>query len=286
MHQRELKPATAGDDGGYVEAALAESSTPARRLMPRRLKIAGAIALACALVALLATSLLGGGSGSRSAATAAATPQRVAAAVPDTQAGQVPGPLKSHPKVVVAVPPGQAPPVDPGAVPSTGAAAPQPQSDAQVRSELAQFRKHLASFNAARGPIPQVRSDGTAVAPLTAPSVVAAVIGAGNAIATTPYKWGGGHGAWKDNGYDCSGSVSFALAGAGLMNSPLTSGMFMTWGDPGPGRWITIYANNGHVWMTVAGLRFDTSGANGFTRWQSAKGRSTAGFVVRHPPGY
>jgi cell wall-associated NlpC family hydrolase len=183
------------------------------------------------------------------------------------------------------VSPGQAAPVDPSSLPSTGASAPQAPSDAEVRSELALFRQHLATFSAARGPIPQVRSDGTAVAPLQAPSIVAAVIGAGNAIATTPYKWGGGHGAWKDNGYDCSGSVSFALAGAGLMSSPLTSGMFMSWGDPGPGRWISIYANNGHVWMIVAGLRFDTSGANGFTRWQSAQGRSTAGFVVRHPPG-
>jgi hypothetical protein len=114
---------------------------------------------------------------------------------------------------------------------------------------------------------------------------VAAVIGAGNAIATTPYKWGGGHGAWKDNGYDCSGSVSFALAGAGLMSSPLTAIMFENWGAAGPGRWITIYASSGHVFMVVAGLRFDTSGANGGTRWQSAKGRSYAGFVARHPPG-
>jgi cell wall-associated NlpC family hydrolase len=175
--------------------------------------------------------------------------------------------------------------VDAGSIPSTGAAAPQPQSDAQVRSELAQFRKHLATFSAARGPIPQVRSDGTAVAPLQAPSVVAAVIGAGNAIATTPYKWGGGHGAWKDNGYDCSGSVSFALAGAGLMSSPLTAVMFENWGDPGPGRWITIYASGSHVFMVVAGLRFDTSGANGGTRWQSAKARGYGGFVPRHPPG-
>ena len=254
--------------------------------MPRRLRITGAIAAACAALAVLGALLLGGSGGTRDAATAAATPQRVAAAVPDSAAAQEAGPrLKSHPKVVVAVPPGQAPPVDASSIPSTGAAAPVAQSDAEVRSELAQFRKHLATFSAARGPIPQVRSDGTAVAPLQAPSVVAAVIGAGNAIATTPYKWGGGHGGWKDTGYDCSGSVSFALAGAGLMSSPLTSGMFMSWGDPGPGRWITIYANNGHVWMTVAGLRFDTSGANGFTRWQSMNGRTTSGFTVRHPPG-
>jgi cell wall-associated NlpC family hydrolase len=249
--------------------------------MPRRLRITGAIAAAIAVIAA-AVALLGGGSGNKSA-TAAATPQRVAAAVPDAGAAQdqLPGPLKSHPKVAVALPPGEAPPE----TTSSSGAAPVAQSDAEVRQELALFRKHLSTFSAARGPIPQVRSDGTAVAPLQAPSVVAAVIGAGNAIATTPYKWGGGHGAWKDNGYDCSGSVSFALAGAGLMNSPLTSGAFMSWGDPGPGRWITIYANNGHVFMVVAGLRFDTSGANGGTRWQSAKARSYSGFAVRHPPG-
>jgi cell wall-associated NlpC family hydrolase len=132
--------------------------------------------------------------------------------------------------------------------------------------------------------VPEVRSDGTAVAPLEAPDVVATIVAAGNAIATTPYKWGGGHGAWRDKGYDCSGSVSFALAGAGLMTSPLTSGGFMHWGARGPGKWVTIYANAGHVFMVVAGLRFDTSGAQGGTRWQPAP-RSYAGFVARHPPG-
>jgi cell wall-associated NlpC family hydrolase len=248
-------------------------------MMPRRLRITGALAAACAAIAVLVAAL-GAGSENRSAA---ATP--VAAAVPNAKAaeGRLPAPLKSHPKVAVALPPGQSAPVDPSS--STGSGGPVAQSDAEVRRELALFRKHLSTFSAARGPIPQVRSDGTAVAPLQAPSVVAAVIGAGNAIATTPYKWGGGHGAWKDNGYDCSGSVSFALAGAGLMSSPLTSGSFMSWGDPGPGHWITIYANNGHVFMVVAGLRFDTSGANGGTRWQSARARSYAGFAVRHPPG-
>src|SRR5204862_7957560 len=137
---------------------------------------------------------------------------------------------------------------------SSGAVA---QSDAEVRRELALFRKHLSTFSAARGPIPQVRSDGTAVAPLQAPSVVAAVIGAGNAIATTPYKWGGGHGAWKDNGYDCSGSVSFALAGAGLMSPPLTAALFENWGAPGPGRWITVYASGGPALPVVAGRASD-----------------------------
>jgi cell wall-associated NlpC family hydrolase len=111
------------------------------------------------------------------------------------------------------------------------------------------------------------------------------VIAAGNEIATKPYKWGGGHGAWKDSGYDCSGSVSFALAGAGLLDRPLDSSGLMRWGAPGPGRYISIYANAGHVFMVVAGLRFDTSGAQGGTRWQPASGRSYNGFTVRHPPG-
>src|SRR3954470_22553760 len=222
MRLRVLKPLPARDDGSRVEGALA--------VMPKRLRITGAIAAAVAVIAA-AVALLGGGSGNKSA-TAAATPERVAAAVPNADGAQdqLPGPLKSHPKVAVALPPGQAPPE----TTSSSGAAPVAQSDAEVRQELVQFRKHLSSFTAARGPIPQVRSDGTAVAPLQAPNVIASVIAAGNAIATTPYKWGGGHGGWKDTVYDCSGSVSFALAGAGLMGSPLTSGGFMHWGDAGP----------------------------------------------------
>jgi len=132
----------------------------------------------------------------------------------------------------------------------------------------------------------EVEPGGTAVAPVDAPNVVAAVIQAANSIARTPYKWGGGHGAWADTGYDCSGSVSFALAGAGLLGSPLDSTRFEHWGAAGPGRWITVYANAGHAFMVVAGLRFDTSGRSGprGTRWQPVM-RSTAGFVTRHPPG-
>jgi cell wall-associated NlpC family hydrolase len=118
-----------------------------------------------------------------------------------------------------------------------------------------------------------------------APRAVALVVAAANEIATKPYKWGGGHGAWKDSGYDCSGSVSFALAGARLLDSPLDSSGLMRFGAAGPGRWITIYSNPGHVFMTVAGLRFETSGqGSAGTRWQrGAKG--TAGYTVRHPPG-
>jgi len=117
------------------------------------------------------------------------------------------------------------------------------------------------------------------------PLRVRRIIAAGDRIAGKPYKYGGGHGTWSDSGYDCSGSVSYALHGAGYLSSALTSGGFMSWGSPGRGRWVTIYAAPGHVYMVVNGRRFDTSGRyeNG-TRWQ-ASDRSSAGYVVRHPPG-
>ncbi len=115
-------------------------------------------------------------------------------------------------------------------------------------------------------------------------SAVAKVIAAANQIASTPYVYGGGHGG-DSSGYDCSGSISYALAAAGLVSSPLTSGGFMSWGVPGPGQRITVYANAGHAFMVVDGRRFDTSAlSGGGTRWTSTM-RSTAGFVARHPPG-
>ena len=115
--------------------------------------------------------------------------------------------------------------------------------------------------------------------------VVARVVRAANRIAHKPYKYGGGHGQWNDSGYDCSGSVSYALHGAGLLSSALTSGGFMRWGAPGPGKRITIYASPGHVYMVVDGRRFDTTGRDeSGTRWQASQ-RSSAGYVVRHPPG-
>jgi hypothetical protein len=127
--------------------------------------------------------------------------------------------------------------------------------------------------------------NGIALPPLEAPEAVRQMIEAGNQIARTPYLWGGGHGKWVDKGYDCSGSVSFVLASAGFLDSPLASGPLMSWGEPGPGKWVTIWTNPGHVFMEVAGIRFDTSGTkvNG-SRWQNDM-RSTAGFVARHPPG-
>jgi peptidoglycan hydrolase-like protein with peptidoglycan-binding domain len=131
----------------------------------------------------------------------------------------------------------------------------------------------------------KVTNSGYAVAPTTAPPAVKAVIAAGNKIAKTPYKWGGGHPAWTDSGYDCSGSVSFALHGAALLDSALVSGDFGHWGAPGAGRWITVYSSSQHVYMTVAGMRFDTSArAQTGSRW-TTRSRSSRGFAVTHPAG-
>jgi cell wall-associated NlpC family hydrolase len=127
-----------------------------------------------------------------------------------------------------------------------------------------------------------------ASAPRNAPPAVKAVIAAANSIAHTPYVWGGGHGSWYSYGYDCSGALSFALYGAGLLDTPLTSGALESYGAPGPGKWITIYANATHTYMTVAGLRFDTSGnPEGVSgpRWHTEPPYPD-GFVVRHPVGY
>jgi cell wall-associated NlpC family hydrolase len=130
-----------------------------------------------------------------------------------------------------------------------------------------------------------VTADGFAVPPESAPEAVKEVIAAGNAIATTPYKWGGGHGQWDDTGYDCSGSVSYALHGGGLLDSALVSGDFARWGSAGQGRWITIYANGGHVYMVVAGMRFDTSARSQTgSRWTMDQ-RDSGGFSVTHPRG-
>jgi cell wall-associated NlpC family hydrolase len=127
--------------------------------------------------------------------------------------------------------------------------------------------------------------DGLAVAPADAPEAVKAIIEAGNEIATKPYKYGGGHGKWKDSGYDCSGSLSYALHGAGLLSRALDSGDFMRWGERGRGTWVTIRANPGHAYMIVAGLRFDTSARKrGSSRW-TEKMRSARGYRGVHPEG-
>jgi len=131
----------------------------------------------------------------------------------------------------------------------------------------------------------QVLSESEASAPASAPAAVQEVISAGNAIATTPYIWGGGHGSFESSGYDCSGAVSYALHGGGFLESPLDSTGLETWGEPGPGQWITVYANSGHAWMVVAGIAFDTVGGPG-PRWHDPWVDSPEGFIARHPAGY
>jgi cell wall-associated NlpC family hydrolase len=128
---------------------------------------------------------------------------------------------------------------------------------------------------------------GIALAPPDAPERIAGTINAANTIVGRPYIWGGGHGSWYARGYDCSGAVSFALAGGGFLASPLTSGQLESWGAPGPGRWLTVYASGSHAYAVIAGLRWDTVGDARGTgpRWHLA-GAVPDGFVARHPPGY
>jgi hypothetical protein len=133
--------------------------------------------------------------------------------------------------------------------------------------------------------------DGLATAPAAAPPQVHAAIAAGNRIVGKPYRYGGGHAKVEDSGYDCSGTVSYALLGGGVMKgTPLDSGSFMRWGAAGPGQWFTVYTNPGHAYLVVAGLRLDTSaagdpsGAKG-PRWRPNL-RSTRGFRARHPVGF
>jgi cell wall-associated NlpC family hydrolase len=128
-----------------------------------------------------------------------------------------------------------------------------------------------------------------AIAPLNAPAMVKRVIAAANHIRATPYVWGGGHGSFISSGYDCSGAVSYALHGGKLLGTPLTSGSLESFGEEGPGKWITIYANAAHTYMVVAGLRFDTAGDESGTgpRWHPTTAAAAAGsYVVRHPVGY
>ncbi len=131
--------------------------------------------------------------------------------------------------------------------------------------------------------------NGTVTAPSNAPPVVQQMIAAANQIAFLPYVYGGGHASFTDTGYDCSGSVSYALHAAALLSAPEDSGELESFGASGPGQWVTIYANAGHVYMEIAGLWFDTaaqSSSNGQDRWSASRISPTTGYVERHIPGY
>jgi hypothetical protein len=161
------------------------------------------------------------------------------------------------------------------------------------RSEEALLRRRMSDLTSQPAPatIPGVRarltSDGrTAAIPSDVPEPVKQVIAAANEITHTRYRYGGGHGrGFNDTAFDCSGAVSHALHGAALLQQPLDSGRFERWGRRGPGRWITVYANSGHAYMVVAGLRFVTSGrGESGPRWRPEP-RSSRHYVARHPAG-
>ncbi len=170
-------------------------------------------------------------------------------------------------------------------------------SDAEIRAELAKMKQLESAANdpARMATVPGgdsiVGDDGALPIPREVPEVVQRVIAGANAIANFPYVYGGGHASFVDDAYDCSGSVSYALAAGGLLSAPETSGQLESWGAPGPGKWITVYANAGHTYMYVniggAWMLYDTAGRSGVfaSRWQPSP-VDNAGYVARHWPGY
>jgi len=175
-------------------------------------------------------------------------------------------------------------PVDPSELPPASAGS---NGTAIQRHSAADGEKIFAHTRAGGDGSTSILLTGVALPPPDAPQVVKDVINNANMIVGRPYVWGGGHASFYSNGYDCSGSVSFALFGGGLIPRPLASGELEGWGAPGPGKWITVYANAGHTFAEIAGLRWDTVGDEQGTgpRWHLAPA-SGDGFVVRHPPGY
>jgi cell wall-associated NlpC family hydrolase len=166
-------------------------------------------------------------------------------------------------------------------------------SNAEVRKELQQMQAVEKSARQTQSrtltPVPggeSIGGNGTIPIPTNVPEVVQKVIAGANEIADFPYVYGGGHASFIDNAYDCSGSVSYALAAGGLLSAPETSGQLESWGVPGPGKYITVYANAGHTYMYVDGILYDTAGRSGVyaSRWQVG-GTDNEGYVVRHWPG-
>ncbi|KAA0274455.1 MAG: hypothetical protein EDQ89_02065 [Acidobacteria bacterium] len=168
-------------------------------------------------------------------------------------------------------------------------------ADAQQRQaeaaapDPAEVAAPAPSAPAPNGETATLNPDGSATAPASAPQQVKDVIAAANAIRDKPYLWGGGHGSFEASGYDCSGAVSYALHGGGFLSSPLDSTGFMSWGEPGVGNWITVYANSGHAYAMIAGLRWDTSDSGGDgPSWAdySSSWEQSQSFTATHPAGF
>jgi hypothetical protein len=246
-----------------------------RRVLSRRRVVA--LVICVALVAALAVVVGVGGEDQAPGGPAAAS-REAGQSVRDTEEAQAhpePASAEAHP---LAASPDEAATSEEGISPGA-------PSDEEVQRDLRELERYYGRRPGAKGGGLTV-SGGYAQTPPGAPRAVEQAVAGGNAIARFPYRWGGGHGSFIDDAYDCSGSVSYALAAAGMLDSPLASGDLTGWGEPGRGRWITVYANAGHVYMEVGGLRFDTSGRAGRrgSRWQNAR-RSGRGFEARHWPG-
>jgi cell wall-associated NlpC family hydrolase len=249
-------------------------ATPTLLHRPSRPALA---ALALAAVAALTLVLTVGGSRPRPPAQPK-TKIRLVAEVPDPLAAQsFPDPAGARTHASAATPSVAAASVSPGA-PTT----------AQVNQQLALQRRLQHSLSTHQ---PSLASDVDVLTGAFAPRNVVPlqinqVIAAGNAIADFPYVYGGGHASFVDRAYDCSGSVSYALAAAGLLAAPETSGQLEHWGASGPGRYLTVFANAGHTFMNVDGVWFDTAGRAGphSTRWLTQR-PPLLGYVARHYPG-
>jgi cell wall-associated NlpC family hydrolase len=258
-------------------------------------------ALLCCLVGAIALSACGEatiGSGAHQSSKASGKSAVVAAAVTPATSSSATGTLKE-----VADPTEAASFPAPASVHHAAAATPHKAgeeivaagapSDAEVRAELSQMAavERSAKQTQKRNLIPvpggeSIGGDGALPIPANVPEVIQKVIAGANEIADFPYVFGGGHASFVDNAYDCSGSVSYALAAGGLLSSPETSGELESWGAPGPGRYITVYANAGHTYMYVDGVLYDTAGRSGVyaSRWQVGA-TDNSGYVVRHWPG-
>ncbi|MFN2622073.1 MAG: hypothetical protein ABR611_04430 [Chthoniobacterales bacterium] len=177
--------------------------------------------------------------------------------------------------------------------PSSGTKTAAPQAEENDQDQGQGQREEIGRVEQ-RGDRPTVSGSravlrgGIAYAPSRAPQSVKNAIWAANTLRRKPYVWGGGHGTFYDGGYDCSGTVSFALHGAGVLNSPLPSSDLMRFGERGRGRWMTIYSRSGHTFAVIAGLRLDTTdlgrGGDVGPRWYDYS-RDTSGYVARHPMG-
>jgi cell wall-associated NlpC family hydrolase len=255
---------------------------------------------AAAVVAILAVVVaIGGGSNSPGVAgpaggavsqaggsQAVASVKRASAADRRAIVGMAPDPEAAKSFPLAAGAPTHARAISPAQAALATSVSPGAPSDAQIQAELKQMAGAIKAETQGSKP-GTISAAGTLTAPKFGPPTVAAVIAGANAIADFPYVYGGGHASFVDNAYDCSGSVSYALAAGGLLSSPLTSGDLEGWGVAGPGKYITVYANAGHTFMFVDGIRYDTSGRSGVfgTRWQIGAGSEGGGFVARHWPG-